>query len=880
MKKLTRKILLLVIAIVMLLSARVFAAEEFKAIEKSEEFEKWENLSEEERKNAIQPAYNELKIEDSLKRSTYNQLRSVGDSQLESRYFLNDNILKNQQQTGLCWAFSFTSSLESSIAKKYNKTSLEYSPIYTDYVVSRSFRKAIGDGANANLALASAISGKGAAYETDMPFANYYNEENNTEESYYLSYDNVDLTNIEPKVKINETTRFASIYKSYSTDGNITFKDSSKFIGANTYTEDEVSAIRTQIKKHIKEHGAVMSYTYTGNMNNDDYNSETNAFYSKSILSADHAITIVGWDDEFSKTNFTNEPKNDGAYIVLNSWGSEFGDNGYYYVSYDDTYIEQEIHGIDDVQEYLEEEKDYDNLYQYDELGQSLSYYFLNNEKTDSMTEGYLANAFTRENTDKYEYITEVGIYVPITEGIEIYVDYLNNDMKDYELVASYTGTNALEPGYHSIKLASPLKIEGDSFAVIVKYINAQGAEYALECNYNTSGLSDTEDYFSTATANEGESYISNDGSIWTDINEYQVPISSTELTTYKDTNACIKAFTITSDAPITIPVTGIEITEKNITLDKGNTANIVATVKPENATNKNVTWSSSDESIATVESGVVTGVSEGTATITVTTEDGGKTDTCTVTVNDNNQEEVIPVTEVKFDMELAEGVSLVVNKGTTYPVTVTVLPENATNKNVTWNSSDENIAKVENGVVTGISEGTAIITVTTEDGGKTASIPITVASNEVVPVESVSLNKQTLSLEVGDTTNLVVSFNPSNASNKNVKWTSSNEKVATISDTGIIKALSEGKTTITVTSEDGNKTATCELTVVKKTNTDDDIYKSDGSGNTTNKKDTTTAKVELPNTGLKIMLIILVTGVLLIGTVAFIKYRKYVDVK
>lgn len=875
MKNIRKKVLLFFLVASIIFSTKIFATEEFKAIEKSAEFEKWENLSDEERKNAIQPAYNDLKIEDSLKRSTYSKLRSVGDSQLEARYFSNNNIVKNQQQTGLCWAFSFTSSLESSISKKYDKTSLEYSPIYTDYVVSRSFRKSIGDGATFDDALASVISGKGAVYETDMPFSNYYNEDTNTEESYYLSYDNVDLTNIEPKIKINETTRFASIYKSYSSDGAITYKDSSAMIGANTYTEEQVNAIRTQIKKHIKEHGTVVSSTCTKNWIND-YNEENKAFYSKSILQADHAITIVGWDDNYNKANFANEPKNNGAYIVLNSWGSEFGDNGYYYISYDDAYIEQYVRGINDIQEFSEEEKNYDNLYQHDELGETVSWYFAPDEQH-IMKSGYLANIFTREDITKYEYISEVGIYVPVTEGIEVYIDYLNSDMKDYKLVASYTGTNALEPGYHTIKLASPLKIEGDSFAVIVKYINEEGARYSIECNYNSSGLSEVENKYSTAKANAGESYISNDGNTWSDINGYEVPGQGI---TYRDTNACIKAFTITTDAPITVPVTGVEITEKNVTLDKGNTASIVATVKPENASNKNVTWSSSDENVAKVVNGVVTGIGEGTAIITVTTDDGGKTDTCTVTVNDNKQVEEIPVTGVKFDINLAEGVSLVVNKGTTYTVEATVLPENATNKNITWSSSDENIIKIANGVITAIEEGTATITVTTVDGNKTASITVKVVSNEVVPVENVSLNKKTLEIEVGTETNLEVTFNPSDASNKNVRWTSSDEKVATISEAGIIKALAEGKTTITVTSEDGNKTATCELTVVKKTNSDDDIYKSDGDSTTTNKKDTTTAKVELPNTGLRIMLIVLGTGIVLIGAIAFIKYRKYTDIK
>lgn len=240
MKYIRKKFLLFIIATIILFSGNVLADEESKDLGKSAEFEKWENLSDEERKTAIQPSYNDLTIEDSLKRSTYNQLKSLGDSALADRYVLNNIIVKNQQQTNLCWAFSFTSSLESTISKKYNKTSFEYSPLYTDYVVSRNFEKVIGDGANSDISLASAISGNGAAYETDMPFETYYNEQSNSEDTYYLSYNSVDLSTIQPKVKINDTVKFANIYKSYSTDENgtvtVTYKDSSSIIGANKYT--------------------------------------------------------------------------------------------------------------------------------------------------------------------------------------------------------------------------------------------------------------------------------------------------------------------------------------------------------------------------------------------------------------------------------------------------------------------------------------------------------------------------------------------------------------------------------------------------------------------------------------------------------------------
>ena len=225
-------------------------------------------------------------------------------------------------------------------------------------------------------------------------------------------------------------------------------------------------------------------------------------------------------------------------------------------------------------------------------------------------------------------------------------------------------------------------------------------------------------------------------------------------------------------------------------------------------------------------------------------------------------------------------------NKTTT--LTATVSPSNATNKSVTWTSSDTSVATVNNGVVTAKGIGTATITVTTEDGNKTDSINVVVEPNTTnINVESINLDKSMLELEVGDETNLVVSFNPTNASNKSVEWSSSNDDVATISKTGIIKAISEGITTITVTSEDGNKTATCKLTVVKKTNTDDDIYKdnTDDENNSTNNKndnkvDDTIAKDKLPNTGFKIVLTILGIGFIFVGIISFIRYRKLIDIK
>lgn len=180
------------------------------------------------------------------------------------------------------------------------------------------------------------------------------------------------------------------------------------------------------------------------------------------------------------------------------------------------------------------------------------------------------------------------------------------------------------------------------------------------------------------------------------------------------------KELSITIGEQTNVPVNHVLLNKTSTTLTVGNTETLTATVEPANATNKAVTWSSDNSGVATVSNGVVTAVTPGTATITVTAQgDSTKSASCTVTVT----AAAVPVTGVTLNKT---STSLYV--GDTETLTATVAPDNATNKNVTWSTSDANVATVENGVVTAVSAGTATITVTTEDGGKTATCTITVS--------------------------------------------------------------------------------------------------------------------------------------------------------
>ena len=257
-------------------------------------------------------------------------------------------------------------------------------------------------------------------------------------------------------------------------------------------------------------------------------------------------------------------------------------------------------------------------------------------------------------------------------------------------------------------------------------------------------------------------------------------------------------------------PVESVSLDKASLELTEGDKATLTATILPENASNKNISWTSGDERVATVSAaGEVTAVAPGKATITVTTEDGNKTAKCEVMVN----KKIYHVESVSLDkasLELTEG-----DKAT---LIATVLPENASNKNISWTSGDERVATVSAaGEVTAVAHGKATITVTTEDGNKTAKCEVTV-NKKIYPVESVSLDKASLELTEGDKATLTATILPENASNKNISWTSGDEKVATVSATGKVTAVAHGKATITVTTEDGNKTAKCEVTVKAKT--------------------------------------------------------------
>ena len=252
-----------------------------------------------------------------------------------------------------------------------------------------------------------------------------------------------------------------------------------------------------------------------------------------------------------------------------------------------------------------------------------------------------------------------------------------------------------------------------------------------------------------------------------------------------------------TCEVTVVVPAESVELNKTTLELLVGASETLVATVKPDNTTDPTVTWTSSNEAVATVDSeGKVTAVAVGTATITATC--GSVSATCAVTANP-----VLPeaVELNKTTLELLVGAS--------ETLVATVKPDNTTDPTVTWVSDDTDIATVDqNGCVTGVGVGTVLIRATCGD-----IVGICEVTVNPVPAESVSLNKTSLELKVGEFETLEATVLPEKTTYKTVTWTSSNENVATVNEFGRIMAVAVGTATITATC--GDASATCEVTVV-----------------------------------------------------------------
>ncbi len=261
---------------------------------------------------------------------------------------------------------------------------------------------------------------------------------------------------------------------------------------------------------------------------------------------------------------------------------------------------------------------------------------------------------------------------------------------------------------------------------------------------------------------------------------------------------------------PYIIPVENIELNKTAIEIDIEETYQLTATITPEDATDKTVTWKSLDRSIATVsEDGLVTGISAGTTIIYASTSNGITLE-CQVTVRPG----IIPVEGISLSNS-----ELLMRAGYSTEIIAIVRPDNATDKTVTWKTDNPAIATFDanedKAIISAQAVGTATITVTSNFDPKIqAHCVVTVEKEEdITAVESITLNKTAITLEEGDEENLIATITPEDATDKSVTWKSSNREIAIVDENGKVTAIKEGVAIIYASSSNG-LTAECEVTV------------------------------------------------------------------
>ena len=273
------------------------------------------------------------------------------------------------------------------------------------------------------------------------------------------------------------------------------------------------------------------------------------------------------------------------------------------------------------------------------------------------------------------------------------------------------------------------------------------------------------------------------------------------------------------STACIRIGVNDIKLDKTDVEMVVGEEITLTARFDPENASNQDLTWASTDKDVATVRDGKIKALSAGWTVVWVKTVDGGKVAMCTVTVTNNMPVRGVTLDQSYIHLDLENGPKIA-------QLNATVQPSNAYNKDVSWTTDNENVAKVDQkGNITAKGVGsTKINVITKKDGYSTSCVVVVTKGEEVEVVEptEVTLNKTTASLTVGEKETLTATVKPSNATNKTIIWSTSDSSVATVSK-GVITAVGAGTATITATTEAGNKTATCEVIVTGAQDPDPD---------------------------------------------------------
>lgn len=379
--------------------------------------------------------------------------------------------VRNQGAYGTCWAYATFGSLESCLLPAENRDFSENHLVNMD-----GFDLGFDAGGNSHMSMAYLLQWRGPVNESDDPYPNPYNSP-----AGLTVQKHVQNTRIVP--------------------------------GKASATGNDL------IKQALLDYGALaVSYYH----NNAYYNATTKSYRYTGAVSSNHAVTLVGWDDDFDKNNFAVIPSGNGAYIVKNSWGASWGESGYYYVSYYDAKF-----GYEPMCAFYNAEPaaNHAQVYSYDPLG------WVADLGAGAVT-CWGANVFTASSTESLD---TIGFYAnSLSTGytIFVYTGVAAGNPRSGTLAATRTGTSVY-PGYRTITLGAPVALTAGQAFSIVLMLTTPGYNYPLPVEYAISG------YSSAATAAAGQSYASQTGDAWTDL-----------TSVIASANFCIKGYTAAAQRP------------------------------------------------------------------------------------------------------------------------------------------------------------------------------------------------------------------------------------------------------------------------------------------------------------------------------------------